>query len=141
MNMSSAPLAGLAFALWTLTILLCGIGLSRWSKILTGTAKLGDFPGDQPHGSERYRRIVRAHANCLEILPIFIIIIVTAQQAGPMPDWFDGLCWFVVASRIAQSSVHIYSGSERAIAFRFSFLVMQVFAFLAMAILIFSKWP
>lgn len=136
----SAAIAGLAFAIWTLVILLFGIGYSRWSLILTGRARLNDFPGDQPHGSERYRRIVRAHANCLESLPILIMIIVAAQHAGPLPIWFDRLCWLVLPARIGQSLVHIYSGSERAIAVRFSFLMVQIFAFCALITMLLEKW-
>ena len=137
----SAPLAGLSFALWTLMILLIGVGYSRWSQILTGAARLGDFPGDQPHGSDRYRRIVRAHANCLESLPVLTMCILAADHVGPMSAWFDQLCWLVLGARIAQSVVHISSGSERAIAIRFSFFTLQAIAFCILAGMIAVRWP
>jgi hypothetical protein len=59
----------LAFAAWTVAMLICTVGVSRWSKILGGSAKLTDFPADTPHGSPVYRRMMRAHANCVENLP------------------------------------------------------------------------
>lgn len=52
----------LAFAGWTLLVLLTGVGVRRWSLIFTGRATLTSFPGGTPHGGVAYRRAVRAHS-------------------------------------------------------------------------------
>jgi ABC-type multidrug transport system permease subunit len=49
-NMSIPVWAVLAFATWTIAILILGVGVYRWSLILAGTAELKSFPGD----SSRY---------------------------------------------------------------------------------------
>src|SRR5262245_51011784 len=71
MIMSVPVWAVLAVATWTIAILILGVGMYRWSLILAGKAELKSFPGDEPHGSPLYRRAVRAHANCVENLPVF----------------------------------------------------------------------
>jgi hypothetical protein len=48
----------LGFAGWTLTVLMCTVGVYRWSRILTGRAKLNEFPADLPHGDDWYRRAI-----------------------------------------------------------------------------------
>ena len=60
--MSIPVWAVLAFAAWTIAILMLGVGVYRWSLILTGNAELKSFPGDEPHGSPFYRRAVRGRA-------------------------------------------------------------------------------
>ena len=80
--MSIPVWAVLAFATWTIAILMLGVGVYRWSLILAGKAELKSFPGDEPHGSPLYRRAVRAHANCVENLPVFTAIVLAVQASG-----------------------------------------------------------
>ena len=47
----------------------------RWSRILTGRSGVGGFPADQVEGEEWYKRAMRAHANCIENLPVFGAIV------------------------------------------------------------------
>src|SRR5437762_4009951 len=91
MIMSIPVWAVLAFATWTMTILLLGVGVYRWSLILAGTAELKSFPGDEPHGSPFYRRAVRAHANCVENLPVFAAIVLAVQASGAHSSTLDVL--------------------------------------------------
>ena len=134
--MSIPVWAVLAFATWTITILLLGVGVYRWSLILAGTAELKSFPGDEPHGSPLYRRAVRAHANCVENLPVFAAIVVAAQAAGARSLTLDVLSVAVVAARVVQTSAHLASGSNAAIAVRFTFLCVQLAAFVWMGALV-----
>jgi uncharacterized MAPEG superfamily protein len=129
----------LAFAIWTIAVLMFGIGVLRWSKILTGRAKLRDFPGDEPHGSEFYRRISRAHANCVENLPVFGAIVVSAVAAGAASPLMNALSAGVVVARICQTAVHVASGANAAIAVRFAFFALQLAAFVSMAVVIVAK--
>lgn len=53
----------LCFALWTLLTLLFTVGITRWYLILSGKTRPREFRADELHGSLRYRRAMRAHAN------------------------------------------------------------------------------
>jgi uncharacterized MAPEG superfamily protein len=134
--MNIPVLAVLAFAMWTITILMLGVGIHRWSLILAGKAELKSFPGDEPHGPPLYRRVVRAHANCIENLPVFAAIVLAAQATGAHSLTLDVLSAAVVAARIVQTSAHLSSGSNEAIAVRFTFLCVQLAAFVWMAALV-----
>jgi uncharacterized MAPEG superfamily protein len=84
----SIPVAALlAFALWTITLLAFTIGVLRWTLIFSGRAELKSFPGDEPHGSPFYRRATRAHANCVENLPVFGAIVFAAEASGAHRRW------------------------------------------------------
>jgi uncharacterized membrane protein YecN with MAPEG domain len=135
-NMSISVWALLGFAAWTITILMVGVGVYRWSLILAGKAELKSFPGDEPHGAPFYRRVVRAHANCVENLPAFAAIVVAAQAAGAHSLTLDVLSVVVVAARVVQTSAHLWSGSNAAIAVRFTFLCVQLAAFMWMGTLV-----
>ena len=134
--MSIPVWALLAFAAWTIVILMIGVGVYRWSLILAGKAELKSFPGDEPHGAPLYRRFVRAHANCVENLPVFAAIVLAVQASGAHSSTLDVLSVGVVAARIVQTSAHLSSGSNAAIAVRFSFLCVQLAAFMWMGTLV-----
>ena len=134
--MSIPVWAVLAFAAWTILILMVGVGIYRWSLILAGKAELKSFPGDEPHGAPLYRRFVRAHANCIENLPVFIAIVLAAQAAGAQSPTLDALSVAVVVARLVQTSAHLSSGSNAAIGVRFTFLCVQLAAFMWMGTLI-----
>jgi uncharacterized MAPEG superfamily protein len=97
---------------------------------------LKSFPGDEPHGSPFYRRAVRAHANCVENLPVFAAIVLATQAAGAHSTTLDVLSMMVVTARVAQTSAHLASGSNAAIAVRFTFLSVQLAAFVWMGALV-----
>ena len=134
--MSIPVWAVLAFATWTITILMLGVGVYRWSLILAGKAELKSFPGDEQHGSPLYRRVVRAHANCVENLPVFAAIVLAIQVSGAQSSTLDVLSLGVVAARVGQTSAHLSSGSNAAIAVRFTFLSVQLAAFVWMGALV-----
>jgi uncharacterized membrane protein YecN with MAPEG domain len=127
----------LAFAGWTLLLLLVGVGVYRWSLIFAGKATLTSFPGDTPHGSAAYRRAVRAHANCIENLPVFGAIVLTAAVADLTPPHMGALAVTTMAARIVQSSVHmLLPETNRTIGVRFTFFLLQVVAMIAMCVFI-----
>jgi uncharacterized MAPEG superfamily protein len=139
--MSIPVWAVLSFATWTIAILILGVGVYRWSLILAGKAELRSFPGDEPHGSPLYRRAVRAHANCVENLPVFVAIVLATEAAGVHSYTLDVLSVGVVAARVVQTSAHLASGSNAATAVRFTFLSVQLAAFLWMGALIVLHAP
>ncbi len=124
----------LAFAIWTLVVLMAGIGIRRWTLILTGNAQLTDFPGDTTHGSAAYRRAVRAHANCVENLPVYGAIVLAAFAAGAGSPTLDTLALVFIAARICQSLVHtVLVETNATVLIRFLFFLAQIVAMLWMA--------
>jgi len=134
--MSLSVAALLAFAMWTILVLSFTIGIVRWRLIFSGKAELKSFPGDEPHGSPFYRRATRAHANCVESLGVFASIVFAAASSGAQSGLFDVLAMAVFVARIFQTTTHLLSGSNTAIGFRFSFLMVQLVAFFWMGALI-----
>jgi hypothetical protein len=54
----------------------------RWSRILTGRVPIRDFRADRIEGDDWYKRAMRAHANCVENLPVFGAIVLALRASG-----------------------------------------------------------
>ena len=115
----------LGFVVWTLVILV-GIAGVRVGKVLSGQAAANDFPSGVPHGSDAYWRLNRAHMNCLENLPIFAAVVLTATIAGIKAPVLDTLARVCLAARVGQSVTHVASGSVMAVNVRFTFFLVQL---------------
>ena len=127
--MTTALWTLIAFAAWTLFVLMTGVGTRRWYLILSRRANLTSFPGDVAHGSDAYRRATRAHANCVENLPVYAAIVLTAETAHLLPPHMDMLALTFIVCRIAQSSIHmLLPETNVTVAIRFSFFLAQVIA-------------
>ena len=127
----------LAFAVWTVLVLLSGIGVHRWSRILSRKAELADFPGGVAEGTPAYCRATRAHANCVENLPIYAALALTAAVAGIDTPHLDQLAVTILIARVCQSLVHmILPETNITVGIRFSFFAVQLVAFLWMAVII-----
>jgi hypothetical protein len=124
----------LAFACWTLLVLLIGVGIRRWTLILTGRAQLTDFPADVAHGSTAYRRAMRAHANCVENLPVYGAIALTAFAAQVDGALMDTLALAFIGARFGQSLIHMaLIETNTTVLIRFLFFLAQVIAMFWMA--------
>ena len=86
----------MGFVYWTVFLVLC-IATVRISQVATGKAASGDFPAGEKHGGDMYWRLNRAHANCLENLPIFAAVVLVAAAIGYGSDLFDNLARSVPA--------------------------------------------
>jgi uncharacterized MAPEG superfamily protein len=127
----------LGFAGWTLLTLLTGVGVRRWLLIFQGKAMLTSFPGDVAHGSPAYRRAARAHANCIENLPVFAAIVLTASAAHLDPPNLGHLAAITLGARIVQSCVHMFLPETNAsVAVRFTGLLVQISTMIAMMVLL-----
>ncbi len=116
----------LGFAGWTLLILLLSVGVYRWSHILRGTKAIAAFSHDGSGGADWYKRATRAHANCIENLPVYGAIVVAARAAGVDDGRLDLLACVLLAARVIQSLVHIsFVQTNRAVSVRFSFFMVQ----------------
>lgn len=67
---------------------------------------------------------------------MFAAIVLAAQTTGAQSPTLDVLSAAVVAARVLQTSAHLASGSNAAIAMRFAFLTFQLAAFVWMAALV-----
>ena len=72
----------LGFAAWTLLLLMATVGVYRWFNILFRKAPIASFRSDQLEGEDWYRRGTRAHANCVENLPVFGAIVFVISAIG-----------------------------------------------------------
>ena len=130
----------LGFTLWTIFLLLATVGVYRWRRILTGRTAISRFVAGDDLGDEWYGRAMRAHANCIENLPLFAVLVFAASLLHVRSNVFDVLALAVVAARIAHSLIHVsLVQSDRVVAFRFLFYFIQVAAFLAMAVMLLGR--
>jgi uncharacterized MAPEG superfamily protein len=127
----------LGFATWTVLLLMVTVGIYRWVEILLGRKRIGAFPADQVEGADWYRRSMRAHANCIENLPVFGAIVLTLYASGVSGLAVDRLCTAVLVARVVQSTVHVsHRQTDAFVSVRFSFFCVQLAAFLALIVLI-----
>lgn len=129
----------LGFASWTFLLMTATVGVYRWTRILTGRASVSGFPSDLVEGEDWYRRSMRAHANCVENLPVFGAIVLALYVAGVGGRAVDVLSVFVLVSRVVQSLVHVsHVQTDGFVAVRFSLLSVQLVSFAALIVLVVS---
>ena len=123
----------LGFAAWTLTLLMATVGVYRWVKILFSRASIASFRSDGLEGEDWYRRGTRAHANCVENLPVFGAIVLVLAAVGIDSPVVDYLSVAVLVARVCQSLVHVlHVQTDAFVAVRFSFFFVQIVCFLAL---------
>ena len=126
----------LGFAAWTLGLLMATVGVYRWGMILLSKARIASFRSDQLEGAGWYQRGTRAHANCIENLPVFGAIVYIITVTGMHGTMVDALCIAILAARIIQSSVHVsHVQTDAFVAVRFSFYSVQLVSFLALIVM------
>lgn len=127
----------LGFAAWTVLLLSGTVGVYRWTRIFSGRASVSSFRADQVEGEDWYRRSMRAHANCIENLPVFGAIVLALYVGGVRGPVVDVLSILVLISRILQSLVHVsHVQTDAFVAVRFSLLCVQLISFVALTILV-----
>ncbi len=122
----------LGFAAWTLLLVTVGIGPYRVGSVVLKKAHPGSFPAAVPHGPGWYQRLMRAHANAAENLPVFGAVVLIGAASGMADPTFDTLAQVVLGARVCQSIAHISSGRGMVINVRFTFFLTQVIAMLWM---------
>jgi len=124
----------LGFAIWTVLLLLTTVGVYRWSRILTGRVPIREFRADRIEGDDWYKRAMRAHANCVENLPVFGAIVLALRVSGTGGALVDGVCASVLAARVVQSLIHVsFVQTNTAVSVRFAFFSVQIAGFLWLA--------
>jgi uncharacterized MAPEG superfamily protein len=123
----------LGFAAWTLLLLLTTVGVYRLSRVFRGRAGMGEFPADQVEGQDWYRRSMRAHANCVENLPVFAVLVYALRAGGIVDPAVDPLCAVILVARIHQSLVHVcFVQTDRVVSVRFTFFFIQFLCFVGL---------
>ena len=112
------------FIAWTLFVLVVMEGI-RSKLVLTKTLPANSFTPDNANLSPFMQGMVRAHANCLEGLPIFGGLMLVALATGPAPVT-DPLAFVLLGARVVQSSIHLTSLSSAAVTLRFSAFAVQM---------------
>jgi len=122
MNPTLTALAG--FIAWSLFLLVLMEVLR--SKLVLGKAVAANaFTPDNSNLSPFMQRLARAHANCVEGLPIFGGLMIVAVLAGK-PSITDPLAYTFLCARVLQSLIHLNSVSAPAVTLRFSAFAVQM---------------
>lgn len=122
--MSATLLALSGFIAWTLFLLVL-MELLRVRLVAVGKLPSNRFLPDNANLSPFMQRLARAHANCLEGVPLFGGLMLVAAVAGRSAVT-DRLAYVLLAARILQSCVHLASLSPTAVNIRFSAFAVQV---------------
>lgn len=109
---------------WTLLLLIL-MELLRTRLVLTGTVPSNGFRPDNANLSPFMQRLARAHANCLEGLPVFGGLLLVALVTGHVAVT-DALAPWLLGARVVQSGVHLVSTSVMAVNLRFLMFALQV---------------
>jgi uncharacterized MAPEG superfamily protein len=127
----------LGFAAWTIILLSATVGVYRWTRILRGRASVSSFRADQVEGEDWYRRSMRAHANCIENLPVFGAIVLALDVGSVGGPVINVLSILILISRVLQSLVHVsHAQTDAFVAVRFSMLCIQLISFVALIVLV-----
>lgn len=122
--MSDSLLALLGFISWTLLLLVL-MEAMRSKLVLMGAVSANGFNPANSNLSPFMQRLARAHANCLEGLPIFGGLLLLSEVAGKAAVT-DPLANVLLAARIIQSLIHLWSTSSAAVTARFSAFALQM---------------
>ncbi len=122
MNPTLTALTG--FVAWALLLLVL-MEVIRSKLVFTGEIPANGFVPDNSNLSLFMQRLSRAHANCLEGLPIFGGLMLIAVLAGK-PAVTDSLAYVLLGARIVQSLIHLASLSATAVTLRFLAFSVQM---------------
>ncbi|PKO66333.1 MAG: MAPEG family protein [Betaproteobacteria bacterium HGW-Betaproteobacteria-14] len=112
------------FIAWTLLLLVLMEAI-RSKLVLTREVPANGFHPDNNNLSPFMQRLARAHANCLEGLPIFGGLMLVAVAAGKA-SVTDPLAYALLAARVVQSLIHLASVSPAAVTARFIAFSVQM---------------
>jgi uncharacterized MAPEG superfamily protein len=130
----TTPLVSLLlFALWTVIVPLGTVGVYRFSRVVDGAA-MNAFSAENVQGADWYRRAMRAHANCVENLPVYGAVVLCLTLGHVESPVVDGLAVTVIAFRVAQTLVHLATPQTASVVtVRFGLFLTQILAMLGMA--------
>ncbi|MHC2144628.1 MAPEG family protein [Pseudomonas sp. 210_17 TE3656] len=119
---SAIVLAG--FIAWALALLVL-MELLRGYLVLFKGVPANQFTPDNATLSPFMQRLARAHANCVEGLPIFAGLLILALLTGQTAIT-DPLAYTFLVARLIQSCIHLASQSVAAVFCRFAAFAVQL---------------
>ena len=122
--MSHTAYALAAFISWALLLLVL-MEANRTYLVVTGKVAANGFSPDNAKLSPFMQRLARAHANCIEGLPIFGGLLALAMMTS-RTSVTDPLAFWFLGARITQSIIHLISTSPAAVTFRFTAFAVQM---------------
>lgn len=112
------------FIFWALLLLILMEAI-RTKLVLTKEVPANGFSPDNANLSPFMQRLARAHANCVEGIPVFgglmLVSVITEQTSVT-----DPLAYVFLAVRMAQSLIHLISVNAMAVTLRFSMFAIQL---------------
>jgi uncharacterized MAPEG superfamily protein len=109
---------------WTLALLIL-MEAMRAQLVMSKTVPSNTFRPDNANLSPFMQRLARAHANCVESLPVFGLLLLAALAAG-RTGLTDPLAPWLLAARVVQSCIHLASLSVTAVNARFAAFAVQI---------------
>ena len=97
----------------------------RTQLVLRGKIPANGFVPDNANLSPFMQRLARAHANCVESLPVLGGLLLVAIVTGHT-SVTDPAAYLFLACRVFQSLVHLASVSAAAVTVRFSAFAVQM---------------
>ncbi|BCG83860.1 MAPEG family protein [Mesorhizobium sp. 113-3-3] len=122
--MSATAFALTGFISWALGLLIM-MEVIRTYLVISGKVAANGFTPDNAALSPFMQRLARAHANCIEGLPIFGGLLGVAILISKT-DVTDPLASILLAARIVQSIIHLVSTSQVAVSLRFTAFTVQM---------------
>lgn len=121
---SSTIVAFTGFVAWALALLIL-MELIRSKLVMSGEVPANGFKPDNSNLSPFMQRLARAHANCVEGIPIFggLMLVAFVSSRGGITD---SLAYVLLAARILQSLIHLASVSSMAVTLRFTAFAVQL---------------
>jgi uncharacterized MAPEG superfamily protein len=125
MTLSPSAIALLGLVAWPLLLMFLIIN-QRGLFVLGGKMKVNAFAPDGSNTPSAFgQRLVRAHANCLENLPLQAAVLLYAMQAGQTAIT-DPLACVLLGARLFQTLMHLISTSQLFVWLRFAGLLTQM---------------
>lgn len=122
--MNSTLFALTGFIGWSLFLLVLMEAI-RSKLVISGAIPANGFDPGNSNLSPFMQRLARAHANCVEGLPVFGGLMLVAVVAGRSAVT-DPLAHVLLAARVLQSVIHLSSSSALAVTLRFSAFAVQM---------------
>lgn len=122
MGPSLSALTG--FIAWTLFLLVLMEAIRFW-LVLSKAVPANGFNPENSNLSPFMQRLARAHANCLEGLPVFgglLLVAVLSDNTAVT----DSLAFVFLGARVLQSLIHLISLSSVAVTLRFTAFAIQM---------------
>jgi hypothetical protein len=122
--MTTSALVLTLFLAWTL-LLLVVMEVLRSYLVVTGRVRSNGFAPDNAGLSPFMQRLARAHANCIESLPVFGGLLLVALVTN-RTEVTDALAPWLLGARVIQSGIHLASTSVIAVNARFTAFAAQM---------------